>query len=309
VVLLDKPFTLIVLALTLSFGSCSTKTQISEGPKILIVVAHPDDDISFAGTVYKTTHHLKGAVDIFMITNGEGGYKYSTLAESYYGIELTEEAIGRKHLPAIRKKELEAAGKIMGLRNYYYMDQKDHRYTLDPKEVLNGHWDINHIKQKLKALLINRHYDYIFTLMPTEGTHGHHKMATILALETVKELLDENKSAPLIFSSRSINKGEPVATTFTELKGYPITKLNNTSPAFTFDRTQKFSYKNRLDYKIIANWAIAEHKSQGTMQLLMNRGDIEVYWSYAINPKLNKRKLNEFENKLKEPQFESKTYK
>ena len=48
-------------------------------PKILIVTAHPDDDASFAGTNYKIVHDLKGIVDLALITNGEGGYKYSTL--------------------------------------------------------------------------------------------------------------------------------------------------------------------------------------------------------------------------------------
>ena len=51
---------------------------------------------------------MKGSVDLALITNGEGGYKYSTLAEDIYGLELTDEEVGRKYLPDIRKKELEA---------------------------------------------------------------------------------------------------------------------------------------------------------------------------------------------------------
>jgi N-acetylglucosamine malate deacetylase 2 len=31
------------------------------------------------------------------------------------------------------------------------------------------------------------------------------------------------------------------------------------------------------------NWLIAEHKSQGAMQLGMNEGDKEVFWFFAVN--------------------------
>jgi hypothetical protein len=51
-----------------------------------------------------------------------------------------------------------------------------------------------------------------------------------------------------------------------------------------FDRTTGIGLDGRLNYKIIANWMIAEHKSQGTMQLLVNRGDVETFWIYRENP-------------------------
>src|SRR6266513_5463315 len=64
-------------------------------PRVLIVVAHPDDESCFAATVYEIAHNLGGTVDQLVITNGEGGYRYSLLAESYYGVKLTDEAVGR----------------------------------------------------------------------------------------------------------------------------------------------------------------------------------------------------------------------
>ena len=78
----------------------------SNKPSVLIVTAHPDDDALFSGTVYKITHDLGGTVDLALVTNGEGGYKYSTLGEAIYGLKLTDEAVGREHLPRIRKMEL-----------------------------------------------------------------------------------------------------------------------------------------------------------------------------------------------------------
>ncbi|HSM16714.1 MAG TPA: hypothetical protein VK845_06925, partial [Gemmatimonadales bacterium] len=70
---------------------------------------------------------------------------------------------------------------------------------------------------------------------------------------------------------------------FEGLDGYPSTRVAGGAPLARFDRTQKFGLNDRLDYKIIANWVIAEHKSQGTMQLLMNRGDIECFWYFDVN--------------------------
>ena len=39
---------------------------------------------------------LNGRVDELIITDGEGGFRYSTLAEPYYKKLLTNEAIGSK---------------------------------------------------------------------------------------------------------------------------------------------------------------------------------------------------------------------
>lgn len=62
--------------------------------KTLLVVAHPDDEYYCAATIYKMAVQLGGTVDELIITNGEGGCRYSTLAEAYYKKTLTVEAVG-----------------------------------------------------------------------------------------------------------------------------------------------------------------------------------------------------------------------
>ena len=91
-------------------------------------------------------------------------------------------------------------------------------------------------------------------------------------------------------------------------EGYPITNVSDTIP-FMFDRTAKFGFRDALDYKIIVNWLIAEHKSQGTMQLLMNQGDYENYWYLDINDPSKKQKTAELFEKLKVNNFKVKEYK
>src|SRR5688572_28992944 len=98
----------------------AASAQVDSTLRVLIVTAHPDDDVAFAATVYKITHDLKGRVDLAVITNGEGGYKYSTLGDVYYDLELTDERVGREYLPTIRKRELMNGGAIVGIRNYYF---------------------------------------------------------------------------------------------------------------------------------------------------------------------------------------------
>ena len=236
-----------------------------DGPQLLCIVAHPDDETTFAATLYCTAMHLGGAADLVVITNGEGGYKYSTLAEPLYGIELTREEVGRAELPAIRARELAAGCRILRVRDLYFLGQRDHRYTTDEHEVLEptaGVWDLGAVRAALHELLRARHYDFVLTLAPTPGTHGHHKAATILALDAVATLAPEER--PVVLCGDTRDKDEP-ATDFDELGGYPQTRL--LPGELVFDRTRPLGYEGRLDYRIVAAWAIAEHKSQGTLQL------------------------------------------
>ena len=129
-----------ILSITLLFLSFNIVAATIDSTRVLIVTAHPDDESGFAATVYKITHELGGAVDLAVITNGEAGYKYSSLAESYYHLKLTNEETGRKYLPTIRKKELMLAGDIIGIGKYFFFDQQDNHFTLDVDTVFREVW-------------------------------------------------------------------------------------------------------------------------------------------------------------------------
>jgi LmbE family N-acetylglucosaminyl deacetylase len=299
---------LIISALLLTLTP-ALQAFADDPPKVLVVTAHPDDDAVFAATNYKIVHDLGGIVDLALVTNGEGGYKYSTLAESIYGLELTEEDTGRKYLPAIRQKELEEGGKIVGIRNYYYMNQKDHRYVTseDIHEILDSNiWDLDYVRNYVKDLIEREKYDYVFVLSATPGTHAHHSSSSILALQAVEMLLAAER--PVVLAGSSSRKSDTVKFVYKGFEGYPITNVSDSIP-FVFDRTSKFGFRNALDYRIIVNWLIAEHKSQGTMQLLMNQGDYENYWYFDINDPSKKQKTSELFEKLKVNNFKVKEYK
>jgi LmbE family N-acetylglucosaminyl deacetylase len=278
-----------------------------DGPRILCVVAHPDDEIAFAGTLYKTATLLGGQCDVVAVTNGEGGFKYATLAEPVYGVELTDEAVGRAELPDIRRRELLASCEVLGVSNLFLLGQTDHRYTQDPMEVLATNanvWDLKQVEEALVEILRAGDYGFVLTLAPTDGTHGHHKAATILALRSALQLPPEER--PVLMCARTSTPDEPLQA-FAGLDGFPIT-IPRPGPKLEFDRTQSFGYRGRLDYRVVVNWAIAEHRSQGTMQLLMNRGAREHYDVFDISPADASWRAEALFEALKAPQFPAREY-
>jgi LmbE family N-acetylglucosaminyl deacetylase len=301
-----KKYLLFSCFLSLFIFIMHTATAQDNVPKVLVVTAHPDDETAFSVTMYKVAHELHGIVDQCVITNGEGGYKYSTLAEDYYHVELTDEKVGRQKLPQIRKQELMNADRILGVRNIYFLDQKDAHYGLNEREPLDTSWDVPWVLQRLKKLMTTNHYDYVFCLVPDSGTHGGHKAASMLALQTV-QLLPE-KERPVILAGTVVSKNDTIKKHFTQLKDYTYTRMNNEVAPFVVDRTATFGYKHTLNYKIIANWEIAEHKSQGTMHLYYNMGDYEHFLYFAINSKDKIESTRKFFEKLKNVPYPSKTY-
>ncbi|CAN5503148.1 hypothetical protein BH11BAC1_BH11BAC1_01140 [soil metagenome] len=297
-----RQFILLILAISVRITVMAQTTP----PSVLIITAHPDDETAFDATVYKITHELHGKVDLALVTNGEGGYKYSTLAEAYYGLELTDEKIGRENLPRIRKQELMNAGKILGIRNYFFMDQLDRKYTTDERDPLDTAWDVGLIMVQLRRIMMNTKYDYVFCLLPTPGTHGHHKAATMLALQCVEQLPEENK--PIVLAGSTSSKSDTVPFVFKQLKDYRETAIKENVPLFMFDRSAKFGYKDALSYKIVVNWAVAEHKSQGTIQNELYRDDLENFWYFNINSEKGIEKTRLLFEALKKIPYTVKTY-
>ena len=304
---------LLLLFSLLSFPSCRSidgdrgedANGVEGAPRILIVIAHPDDESGMAATIYRVTKGEGGVADLALVTNGEGGYKYSTLGNVYYGVELTDEETGRKLLPEIRKKELKAGGEIIGIRDYYFFDQQDHMYTLNVDSTFGYVWDTAAVTSRLVRIMREGSYDYVFTLLPTPGTHGHHKGATILALRAASQLPAATR--PVVLGVSTASEGDSVEP-FRGLDGYPITAISGGLPSFEFDRTAGFGFRNNLNYKIVVNWLIAEHKSQGTMQLGVNRGDREEFWWYDMNDRSRFEATRRMFMGLAEPMFAPVSY-
>src|SRR4051794_39086965 len=109
--------------------------EIQTMNKILLAVAHPDDEYSFAATIFRFARELGGTVDQVVITNGESGFRYSQLSEWVYGERLTAEEVGRARLPEIRRRETLAAGRILGIRQHYFLDEQDTGFSLSADDA------------------------------------------------------------------------------------------------------------------------------------------------------------------------------
>ena len=71
---------------------------------------------------------------------------------------------------------------------------------------------------------------------------------------------------------------------FTELAGFPETKIKPGAPSFTLNRAFRFRENDKLSYKIVADWVISEYKSQGAIQEgAIHKTDLEQYRYFDIN--------------------------
>ena len=264
----------------------------AQAPKILVVTAHPDDETGFSVTLFKITHELKGIVDMAVMTDGGGGFADSHLGAMFYGVNLIDSVTARNHLPLIRKKEILEAGQIMGIRNMYFMEQADDWYTTDPTPYISGkNWNIPYIENRLTNILKEQSYDIVITMLPHEGQHGHHKTAVLMGLRAVKNYQGPHKPIIIAGSPTTLN-AKPIE--FSELKGFPETKIRPNSPLFTLNRAYRFKANDKLSYKIVADWVIAAYKSQGAIQEnAIHKTDLEVYRYFDLNdpagiPKIEK---------------------
>ena len=246
--------------------------------RVLLVVVHPDDEYEAASTVYRISKELFGTVDQVIITDGEAGYRYSSLAVPYYGINLTNETVGKSRLPGIRKDEARRAGGILGIQHQWFLNEKDDRFTLDAGESLHRSWHEQRILRAQQQRLSKGHYDFVFVLLPSEPTHGEHKAASILALEAI-ELLPASER-PIILGAQA-GGGDPAP--YKSLSGYPLTATDSLNPQFQFDRNTRFGYQESLSYQIVVDWVIAEHKSQGLFQTRCLQDRFENFWVFTVN--------------------------
>lgn len=270
--------TMLSTYLTESGVSESFGKKAKETVRVLLVVAHPDDEYEMAGTVYRISRELSGTIDQLIITNGEAGYRYSLLAERYYGVNLTDESMGRARLPRIRREEARRAARILGIRHQWFLDEKDNHFSLDADEFLNGGWHTERVCENILKYLRKGHYDFVFVLLPTAQTHGEHKAASILTLEAVGQLPPSQR--PVVLGAEA---GGVQSEAYLPLQGYPFSAANTSRAQFQFDRDTQFGYKDALTYQIIVGWVIAEHKSQGLFQTRCRQDRFENFWLFTLN--------------------------
>jgi LmbE family N-acetylglucosaminyl deacetylase len=285
------------------------RAPLADGPRVLGVIAHPDDEFAFAGVLFKTATHLGGVCELFTITDGQGGFKYATFGAALHGLDLTDETVGRRELPRIRLQEQLESARLLGVRTLHYLGQRDHRYTTELAEVLGPDadvWDLALVRRALDERLTRGHYDFVLVHAPTVTTHAHHQAASLLAVEAVQRMAPEGR--PLVLCSEvedGPDNGPPWIA--------PATKevcpaARTTAGPFTFDRAQPLGYRGRLDYQLVINAAIGRHVTQGTMLRLIAQGTREEYWLLGDDSEAARLRCAQWFTRLAEPQYPSREY-
>ena len=277
-------------------------SQENPGFKVLLVIAHPDDESECAAVLYRITHELGGAVDQVIVTNGEAGTQYSAPAQAYYGLSLSEETFGPRRLARLRRKEVLRSSQILGIRHSYFFDQRDTGFTLDPLEGFHA-WNIELVRQRLFTLLERERYDLVLVLLPTADTHGHHQTVAQITLEAVANLGPEDR--PAVLGAQTMASEAALPESFSEREGFPLTRTTSAKPAWTFDRRTPLKCHHALDYSIVVNWVIAEHKSQGIFQMEYGRRTEEYFWLFHIGGPSGAARWRDFLQKVEDSQQSS----
>jgi hypothetical protein len=102
---------------------------------------------------------------------------------------------------------------------------------------------------------------------------------------------------PLIFGAEPGGRDE-VDLTFSGLPDEPLTRTLRATPALVFDRETAFGYRESLNYQIVANWLIAEHKSQGLFQKDYGQHRFEQFWLFAASGETAFERLSQLQTVL-----------
>lgn len=152
--------------------------------KILIVCAHPDDEvIGCGGTISLLSKTAK--IDLLVFTNGEGSRKFSS-----------DEQYKKKTLQ--RKQMLQKSSKILGIKNIHQLDFRDNQ--LDTYSLLEITKELENYLKKYKP-------DTIFTHYKNDLNIDHRKVfeAVITATRPFKNTFIKNLLSFEITSSTELS--------------------------------------------------------------------------------------------------------
>ncbi len=152
--------------------------------KILIVCAHPDDEvIGCGGTISLLSKTAQ--IDLLVFTNGEGSRKFSS-----------DEQYKKKTLQ--RKQMLQKSSKILGIKNIHQLDFRDNQ--LDTYPLLEITKELENYLKKYKP-------DTIFTHYKNDLNIDHRKVfeAVITATRPFKNTFIKNLLSFEITSSTELS--------------------------------------------------------------------------------------------------------
>jgi len=187
------------------------------------------------------------------------------------------------------------------MRRHYFLDQRDSGFAADASAAPAGNWDKPVVLTFLRGLLQREQYDAVLTLLPTTETHGHHRAATLLALEAAASLPEDHR--PLLLAGEPCAAGDS-SELFRGIPGQPIARPTDQRPVFVFNRDARFGYRDALNYQIVVNWFIAEHKSQGLFQTDAGKHQLEQFWLFEASGRDADSRVRQLAHQLVPPAYQ-----
>jgi bacillithiol biosynthesis deacetylase BshB2 len=143
---------------------------------VLLVFPHPDDEVFFCSGTVMDFVQKKIPITYVCLTLGEMGRGLG--------------GANRQTLPQLRKKELEASCKVIGIDDLRLWGYRDKTIEFEDSKVI--------IKQ-LQEIIDEIHPSLIFTFYPGQSVHPDHDATGALVVEAVHRLPVANR--PLIYGS------------------------------------------------------------------------------------------------------------
>jgi LmbE family N-acetylglucosaminyl deacetylase len=140
---------------------------------VLVVIAHPDDEIFVSGTVCLCVE--KGfSIALACVTDGEGGE--TELLPSNFGIRLAE----------IRRRELELSATVLGISQVAFLEQPD---VPDPGSAGASSWDQERVTGTVARMIEQLRPQLILTHGPLGGSGRHlaHRMVHDCVMNALRQ--------------------------------------------------------------------------------------------------------------------------
>ncbi|MCB1196924.1 MAG: PIG-L family deacetylase [Deltaproteobacteria bacterium] len=178
----QKSFLLLFAGVLFCFA-CSdrpiSKAQHGEEKRILLLLAHPDDE-TMLGSFLLQWRNAGHEVRAIYFTAGEGGKMFKGLDE--HG-QAQYEVVAAEELKKIRCQELQSAALGYGIDDHLMLDQGDvplrdqqGKPVRDVNLFLGANiWDQGTIAQKIKAYVASYQADIVVTMSMDQDAHAHHK--------------------------------------------------------------------------------------------------------------------------------------
>lgn len=140
--------------------------------RLLVVIAHPDDESFGCGSVLARAAAAGHATAVLCATRGEAGVS----------------RIGTADLAALREAELRAASRVLGIREVRLLSHHDSGMDGDPAPGTLAAADPAAVTMEVRAVIDELRPDVVVTLDGSDGHRDHAVMrdATLAAVDTAQ---------------------------------------------------------------------------------------------------------------------------